>query len=804
MTSWSLVYQGYQPDKEGLREALCTLGNGYFATRGAGEEARADGVHYPALYIAGCYNRLESEVSGRVVENEDLVNAPNWLSFSFRHPDEEWLDLGAVDILDYRLELDMRGGVLVRRFRIRDGKGRETAFFSERLVHMSEPHMAAMKIRLLAENWSGRLELRSGLDGRIENRGVERYRALKGKHLVPLTADQIGDALVLTAMTCQSQIHIALAARHSLECKGASDISRNKQVEGMDFVAEEFALDVKQGQELCIEKICSLFTSRDRAVSEPGLQARLAVERPRQFQDLRESHARDWNCLWDLFDIEIVDDFSDIKHVNQALRLHTFHLLQTLSPNTFDLDVGTPARGLHGEAYRGHVFWDELFVFPFFNLRMPEITCGLLKYRYRRLREAKLAARAAGYEGAMYPWQSASSGREESQNWHLNPKSGRWLPDNSRLQRHVNAAVAYNIWQYYEVTDDLEFLCFYGAEMIFEIARFWASAAEFNPNLDRYEITGVMGPDEYHDSYPDTDAPGVRNNAYTNIMASWVLCRAVELPEFLPADQLQRLGSKLQLRDEEFEAWDKISRQLRVIFHGDGIISQFEGYESLAEFDWELYRLRYEDIHRLDRILEAENDTPNRYKVSKQADALMLFYLFSAEELQEIFTHLDYAFDPEIIPKTIEYYLNRTSHGSTLSRVVHSWVLSRADRSQSWSLFRQALDSDISDIQGGTTSEGIHLGAMAGAANILLRCYTGIETRGGILWLNPRLPEEIKRVRMTLRYRQRCLSLEVDHARLHIEARPGPGPILRLGIIDEVHELGPGQIVTYPIKPEKA
>ena len=804
INAWTLVYEGYEPQQEGLREALCTLGNGYFATRGAGEEARPDDIHYPGVYIAGCYNRLESEVDGKTLENEDLVNLPNWLPISIRHPGGDWFDLDKADIFDYRQELSMRRGVLTRRYRMHDDDGRVTALSSERLVHMSQPHLAAIRMSIRPENWSGPLEVRSALDGRVENRGVARYRALCGKHIRPLASGNDASATYLVAETTQSHIRIALAARHVVDLGDSSNLIEVKRINEPDYVAQQYALDLKEGHAVQFEKICSLFTSRDLAVSEPALQAQSAVGRSAGFQELCKSHERDWTHLWELFDIVIDAEPGNSGPVGRALRLHTFHLLQTLSINSLDLDVGTPARGLHGEAYRGHVFWDELFVFPFFNLRMPEITRGLLKYRYRRLGEARLAAQALGYMGAMFPWQSASSGREESQKWHLNPKSGRWLPDNSDLQRHVNAAIAYNIWQYYQVTGDLEFLSFYGAEMFFEIARFWASLASYNPGLDRYEIEGVIGPDEYHDRYPEAEAPGVRNNAYTNVMASWVLWRAAQLADFLPADQFERLRGKLQLSDDEVRVWEKISRGIRVVFHRDGVISQFEGYENLTEFDWELYRLRYDDIHRLDRILEAEDDTPNRYKVSKQADVLMLFYLFSAEELEDIFTRLDYAFDPEIIPKTIDYYLNRTSHGSTLSRVVHSWVLSRADRSRSWSLFKQALDSDISDIQGGTTSEGIHLGAMAGTADILLRCYTGIETRGNVLWLNPRLPDEVGRLRMTLRYRQRRLTLEADHEQVRIEAQPGPGPTLRIGVVDEVRELGPGETCTYPIKPEPA
>ena len=181
----------------------------------------------------------------------------------------------------------------------------------------------------------------------------------------------------------------------------------------------------------------------------------------------------------------------------------------------------------------------------------------------------------------MLPWQSGSTGREETQQLHLNPKSGRWLPDHTHLQRHVNIAIAYNVWQHYMVTGNIGFLRFAGAELLIEIARFWSSIATYNAELDRYEILGVMGPDEYHESYPDSDEQGLRNNTYTNVMAVWVLQRALETLEVLPPHYRQELADELTIRDEELDRWREISRKMRVVFHADGVLTQFEGYEGL-------------------------------------------------------------------------------------------------------------------------------------------------------------------------------------------------------------------------------
>ncbi|ABM42329.1 glycoside hydrolase family 65 protein [Pseudomonas sp. S5(2021)] len=790
MTDWTLVYDDFDPARQGLREALCTLGNGYFATRGAGEETEAGEVHYPGTYLAGGYNRLETDIAGRTIENEDLVNMPNWLCLNFRPEDGEWFNLMAVELLAYRQALQMETGVLRRELRFRDRQGRETTLVSRRLVHMGNPHLGAIEWSLRPENWSGRIAVCSALDGRVINAGVPRYRALASTHLTPLGTQALGDdAIRLLVETNQSRIRVAEAARTQVFRDGVPVEVERRLIREEAYIAQELTFDLVRGRTTTIEKVAAIYSSRDRAISEPGLAAAQAVAEVGRFGKLLEEHARAWAHLWGRCDLVLEGGGRE----QMILRLHIFHLLQTASPHIIDLDVGVPARGLHGEAYRGHIFWDELFIFPFLNFRIPEVTRALLRYRYRRLDEARRLAREAGYRGAMYPWQSGSSGREESQVLHLNPKSGRWLPDNSYLQRHVNAAVAYNVWRYYEVTDDREFLSFYGAEMLIEIARFWASLATWNGERERYDIRGVMGPDEFHDAYPWRDQPGLDNNAYTNVMVAWLMERAIEAFELVGPDRRRELRDALALADDELVAWRDISHKLFVPLHDGGIPSQFEGYERLEEFDWEGYRQKYGNIHRLDRLLEAEGDTVNRYKAPKQADVLMLFYLFSAEELTELFQQLGYDFEPKTIPRTIDYYHRRTSHGSTLSRVVHSWVLSRSDRPRSWQILQEALESDVSDVQGGTTPEGIHLGAMAGTVDLVQRGQTGLEIRQGLLRLNPCLPEGLQGLDLRLRYRRHWLDLRVGCDRLTISAPNGWSGPEQIMVQDRTHPFGSGQ-----------
>ncbi|HSM65624.1 MAG TPA: glycosyl hydrolase family 65 protein, partial [Ilumatobacteraceae bacterium] len=411
-----------------------------------------------------------------------------------------------------------------------------------------------------------------------------------------------------------------------------------------------------------------------------------------------------------------------------------------------------------------------------------------------RLPVARRAARQLGYRGAMFPWQSGSTGREESQQWHLNPCSGRWTPDPTHLQRHSGIAIAYNVWQHWQVTADHEFLYEAGAPLLLEIADFFASIAAWDGDRERFVIRGVIGPDEYHTRYPDASEPGLDNNAYTNVMSAWVLRRALDVLAELPQRRQRELCRQLDLDEDRLEHWRLVSTRLFVPFLSVGLIEQFEGYGELEEFDWKRYRERYGDISRLDRILEAEGDSTNRYQASKQADVAMLFYLLSSEELVALFDDLGYRLRPDDIPRNIDHYMSRTSHGSTLSSVVHAWVLARSDRAASWKWYRRALESDVKDVQGGTTPEGIHLGAMAGTIELVQRAYTGLSVDGDVVRFNPRLPTQVDSLTLTLHFRTHWdLLVEVTQQELTVRCETERDEGVAVAVKDEHALVGPGE-----------
>jgi trehalose/maltose hydrolase-like predicted phosphorylase/beta-phosphoglucomutase-like phosphatase (HAD superfamily) len=801
LNGFAIAYEGFDPAREGLREALTSTGNGYLCTRGAAEWEDADGVHYPGTYAHGVYNRETTILGGLPVHNEDLVNLPNWLVLKLRIEGEDAIKLSDVEVFAYRHEYDIRNAMVIRELCFRDHAGRQTALRSRRFVSMADVHHGGIEWTLTPQNWSGRVEVVTAIDGRVTNSGVARYGQLEGRHLDPVGPRTFGsEVIALKVETRQSNLYVGQAARTRVFDENRMLSVDRGLYQTEDYIQQILTFDVHQGRPMRIEKMVTFYSSRDRAISDTLSKVGATALRYVDFGEALERHVSAWDELWKLCDIQVPDD----QRVQLLLRLHICHVLQVCCRNTVDRDAGVPARGLNGEAYRGHVFWDELYIYPYLNFRVPEVTRELLLYRYHRLDEARAAAWNAGYRGAMFPWQSGSDGTEETQRVHLNPLSGRWEPDLSHTQRHVNAAIFYNIWHYYQATHDLAFIRDHGAEMMLEIARFWASIAHFNPERDRYEIHGVMGPDEFHEKYPDSKRAGLRNNAYTNVMVAWLcgLCR--EVLSLLPATRAEALREKLDVTDAELRTWDDLSRRMFVPFHADDIISQFEGYGDLLELDWDAYREKYGNIQRLDRILRAEGDTPDRYQLAKQADTVMLFFLFSDEELRQMFGRLGYVYGPETARKNIAYYDQRTSHGSTLSFVTHAGALASLDTTTSWERFLVALESDIGDIQGDTTKEGIHLGVMSGTLDLVQRSYAGIFIRDDTLCFDPKLTGTVERLSFLMRFRRTPIWVRFANGLLTVAVdHEGGSPPIRVDVGDQVRELRAGDRYTFRLRPEQ-
>lgn len=756
---WTLEYSEFVPEKEKHTEALCTTGNGYMGTRGAFEEMNSSDTHYPGTYIAGVYNRLSSNVNGREIENEDLVNCPDWTFITFRTPKGAWFSPGDGKILEYRKQLDLYSGILNREIRFKHNTGEITLIRSRRFISMADPHLAGLSYTVTPENYSGTIKFRSGLNGAHINDGVERYSQLNQLHLKSDTEEAEGPSLFLSVKTTQSEITVAQCAKHRILQNG-NEISPDFSPQTDErAVFTEFETEAETGDDICTVKTAAVFTSLDKDTDNPLESAKEALAGRHTFENLFSKSSAVWEKVWQEIDIEIEGD----ENTQRIIRIHSFHMMVSASEFNTQIDASVPARGLHGEAYRGHIFWDELFILPFYAKHFPDISRALVMYRYRRLDAARKYAEEHGCRGAMFPWQSGTSGGEETQTLHLNPVSGEWGDDYSSLQRHVSLGIAWNVWYYYHLSGDIDFLRKYGAEMLLETARFWVSKCSLNRKTDKYEIHKVMGPNEYHEKMPGSSKGGLKDNAYINIMAVWVIKRAFESLELIGPGTSASLKAGLSLTDKELAEWKRVTENMNIGVR-DGIISQYDGFLDLKELDWDHYRKKYGNIGRMDRILKAEGRSPDDYKLSKQADLLMTFYMLPVSEVKSILSGLGYDLDRNMLRKNYDYYLSKTSHGSTLSLVVHSHVaalLGDIDTSLEW--YDRSLNADIDDIQGGTTKEGIHAGLMAGTVNNLLASYAGLELFGKRPALDPSLPERWKSLKFSFRFKKDLYNVTINH-----------------------------------------
>ncbi|MFJ6078328.1 glycosyl hydrolase family 65 protein [Pseudarthrobacter sp. NPDC092419] len=811
---WQLAYEGFDAAHEGHREALTTLGNGYLAVRGAAPEG-SGGASYPGMYLAGVFNRVPTNVAGEVLLEEHMVNAPDCLPLDLRAGGGRWWSEGGMTVLRERRTLDLRRAVLVRRLLLDAGDDRQLEVVQRRFVSMAEPHLLALETAVTAVGWSGTVEVRSGVNAGVRNANLPDPAGGSGIHLVDVTpgaasggahagattdggtfdgghAPAGGGVAVVEVETTQSRVRIAVATATSVSAP------HGNWAPGRDgsFHYLTCAFAVTEATTVRITKVVAVVTSRDHAVSSPASGALAVLDRAgMDFGGLLAGHLRAWTLTLKPFLVEL----DAPAQVQLVLNLHIFHVLQTLTRHTAELDAGVTARGLHGEGYRGHVFWDELFVLPLLASRTPDVARALIEYRWRRLPAARHAAALRGHAGAMFPWQSGSDGTETTPKWLYNGSSGRWMRDHSHMQLHVGLAVAFNAWQYFQVTRDLDWLLRKGADLIVEVARFFTSWAVFSAASGRYHLNGVVGPDEYHTGYPGRNEPGLDDNAYTNVMAAWVCGRAVETVSAFPEHVAGELRSRLGIGRGEVARWREMAATLYVPFHGDGVISQFAGYADLTELDWDVYRARYESIERLDLILEAEGDATNGYKLAKQADVLMLPYLLGHEGLIQVLQGLGYTLTMEQLHRTIEYYLARTAHGSTLSRVAHASVLAGVDPERAWESFREALDADLDDTQHGTTRAGIHLGAMAGTIDVIQRSFAGLRLDGDTLVFEPSMPAGIGAVAFGFRYRNHVLVVRLQGDGMRLASAAGDaGPVaVRVNGTDWL--LAPGEDLTFRI-----
>ncbi|MBZ6003627.1 glycoside hydrolase family 65 protein [Leuconostoc gelidum subsp. aenigmaticum] len=750
--TWSLTYDDIVDGVKNYgRESLLSLGNGFLGWRGALVTNTYDDDFYPGLYAAGVFNQTSTPVAGRDVINEDLVNLPNVQLMTVSIAGQP-LVINNDTMTNLTRQLDFKTGELIDQYRVLVDDNPEH-FVDIETIKIVDPvnwHCLALKFKV-TPSYDVDLTVEAKIDGRVENKNVARYRDFDSKEFV---IQSITDT-TMTTCTRTTHVTVALASQSS----GENVQSKTTQITD-DSIIDQYAAHGRTGQTVIITRVMALASDLETK-TDPTVFVQNAVNQTTFSEIQQNSHAY-WHDLWQTKDIQITGDDA----MQKLIRMGIFHLNQMgnrhANPN---LDVSVGSRGLTGEGYRGHIFWDELFAIPYYSANEPTVARSILKYRTNRLSVAEKNALSENETGAMYPWQSGMYGDEQSQLIHLNTVDNTWIPDNSRLQRHVSLAIAYNMWVYQKMTGKLDHLNDNGLEMLIQIARFWINKAQSAG--DRFIIAGVMGPNEFHEEIPGAHKGGLLNNAYTNIMLVWLLNYLHELSQN-SAINFSQVAKQVGYTDVEQEKAEMIRHLLKLSINSDGIVEQYEGFFQLKQLDFPAYQAKYGDIHRIDRLLKSEGKAPDDYQVIKQADFLMLIYNLGAAHTHELITQLGYQLPDDWLAKNTAYYLKRTTHGSTTSRPVFAGIYVELARhgnttleAQAYDFLTDAIGSDYYDIQGGTTAEGVHMGVMGETLSVIQNDYAGVDMLHDMFVLNPRLPKNWSRLCFTQFYQGVQLDIEI-------------------------------------------
>ena len=748
--NWIVAETDFVSENSGKFETIFSLGNGYMGLRAATEEGSPGEVR--GCYVAGLFDEFPGEVT-------ELPNIPDWTKIGIKL-DGETFSLCNGTILSYNRKLNMLDGELVRTIEWVSPSGKKTKLVFRRFVSMSDLNAAAVKIEICPVNYSGPVEILSGIDGQVSNSGVQHFKEGNSR--------MYRDGIVsVTSRTQESNIGLAVAVKHLFSLDGDKPLETEQVRTGRRQIFLSSRYEIMEGQTFCMEKLVTVCSSRDSEFRDPQfgkteeiLDKELEKNTIKKlkkavglgYDRLFDNHKAEWGRIWENADIVI--DGPDFDQL--GIRFSIFHIHQ-MTP-AHDERIGIAAKGLSGEGYKGHAFWDtEIFLLPVHTFTSPEIAKKLLLYRYGTLAGARRKAIENGFEGAMYSWESADTGNEETPKWGaVDIETGEqiriWSGD---LEIHITCDVVYSIWQYFEVTRDYDFMYMYGLEIMLDTSRFWASRLEYNKSEGRYEITDVMGPDEYSEH--------VDNNAFTNYMVKWQMNKVLEFADRIitnEKDVWTKVSNKLNLSMDELDDWKEKAEKIFIpINENTGFIHQYEGFTDKKLIDLSKYRGKVGaimDDYSWEDVVHSQ--------VLKQADVIMLLYLAGDD------------FSREIKKVNWDYYEPKTLHDSSLSAGMHAIVAADMnDVEMGYEYFQESSRIDLGENMK-SCNEGIHSASYGGNWQAVVNGFGGVRITGdGILRINPRLPEEWNSLKYNLTWRGTLCRIDVSKKELFLKPLSGIG-----------------------------
>lgn len=729
---WNVTETDFNRRNNYRNETTFSLSNGYIGTRGTYEEAYDFDIDsgLEGNFVNGFYESEEIRYGeanfGSPLFSQSLLNLPNLKETKLYLDGEEFhMEKGTVE--SYARILHMREGILSRRLVWASSTDKKVEIYIKRLVSFEKKNIMAIYYQVTPLNFTGEIRFVSKLQADVENHTRKTNPIVDygpfGRKLEPLRLEAEGERLYYRGITQNSKLTIACGSSHRIFPFGM-DIKASSEIRELEAELS-LTIQAKEGNPVILEKMICYSTDLDMPVEELDLflSKELDEAEHQGYASLEKYQKLYMKHFWDTADIEIKG--IDSEALQQGIRFNLFHILQSAGR---DGKTGMGAKGLSGEGYEGHYFWDtEMYVLPVFIYTEPGVARKLLDYRYATLEQARARARILGHDkGALFPWRTIN-GEEASTYYPL-----------GTAQYHINADIAYALSLYLQVTGDVEYLRKKGAEILIETARVWADVGSFAEcKGGKYCICSVTGPDEYNVL--------VDNNFYTNLMARENLRDAVRAVKYLKEhdnETILRLKKSLDFSEDEVELWKKIIDNMYFPYdESRKVYSLDDGF--MMRKPWDESRIPpekrawlYENYHPLFIM---------RHRMSKQADSILGLYLHSN------------LFSEEEIRRNYDFYQEVTLHHSSLSTCIFGIVASSVGYyDEAYTYFSQSARMDLDDYHNNFYA-GIHAANMAGTWQAIINGFAGLRCQDSALYFKPHCPKEWESYQFKIRYRSSLL-----------------------------------------------
>ncbi|HHW66392.1 glycoside hydrolase family 65 protein [Defluviitalea raffinosedens] len=750
---WQITSDSLDASQLLVDETLFHVANGYIGVRGNFEEGYPN--HYNTIrgaYINGVYDISEvkhgEKLHGFIDSKQKIINITDVQGIKLYIAGEKF-SLFDGKVLNFKRILDMREGIYKRQILWESPKGHIIEINIQRMASFIKPELFVIDYTVRSINYEGEIVFVSTQKGDVFNYFDPTDPRVAGeleKHLTVETIDIQKDIGIITSITNKSHIRVTSAVKHVV-----SSQHELERIQDDKSSTTKIRLYIKAGQAQRLVKYC-IFTDSVRfsdchqaAIDKMEEVLETPIEQLYQLQKVYLS------AFWDKADVVVNGD----DRLQQGIHFSLFELLQSVGKDQYS---NIAAKGLSGEGYEGHYFWDtEIYMLPFFLLTDKALAENLLNYRYEKLEAARENARILGHKkGALYPWRTISGS-----------ECSAYFPSGT-AQYHINADIAYMFVQYYFVTGDLDFVESKGAEVLFETARLWMDTGHYVE--DSFRIDAVTGPDEY--------TCIVNNNYYTNCMAKYNLKWAVKFYELLKENnRIEHLAQKLGITEEEVNEWQQAAEKMYLPYDEKlDINPQDDSFLSKAIWDFENTP---KDQYPL--LLHYHPLYIYRYQVCKQADTVLAHFLL--EDEQKLST----------IKKSYEYYEKITTHDSSLSTCIFSIVAAKlGEIRKAYDYFMQTTRLDLDNIHH-NTKDGIHTANMGGTYMGMVYGFAGLRIKESGIFFNPVIPEQWKSYEFKICYQGRMIKIHVNQEQSHYTLLEGKE--LKIHVYDQEYILNDDIII---------